>query len=118
MAAPLPVANRRMRRLFLQRQAIGPAKPGFDKARLLALIEQLGYVQVDSVNAVDANTVVTDSLAFGCGTGWSRVGMWCIENNLRGGTGSTYGNAITTCHGQGASVCSMGALMACDTIEP
>jgi len=42
-----------MRRLFLRRQAIVPARPGFDKARLLELIEQLGYVQVDSINVVE-----------------------------------------------------------------
>lgn len=42
-----------MRRLFLQRQAIAPARPGLDKARLLTLIEKLGYVQVDSINVVE-----------------------------------------------------------------
>ena len=53
MPPPLPVPNRRMRRLVLERQAIGPARPGFDKEGLLALIEQLGYVQVDSINVVE-----------------------------------------------------------------
>jgi len=53
MPAPLSIPNRSMRRLFLQRQGIAPARPGFDKARLLELIEQLGYVQVDSINVVE-----------------------------------------------------------------
>ncbi len=42
-----------MRRLFLQRQAIVSARPGFDKERLFELIERLGYVQVDSINVVE-----------------------------------------------------------------
>ena len=53
MPAPLSVPNRSMRRLFLRRQGIAPARPGFDKARLLERIEQLGYVQVDSINVVE-----------------------------------------------------------------
>lgn len=53
MPAPLPVPNRAMRRLVLERQGIAPTRRGFDKARLLELIEQLGYVQVDSINVVE-----------------------------------------------------------------
>jgi uncharacterized protein YcaQ len=53
MPVPLSIKNRSMRRLFLERQAITPARPGFDKARLLELIEKLGYVQVDSINVVE-----------------------------------------------------------------
>ena len=53
MSAPLSVPNRAMRRLFLAGQAIAPARPGFDKAKLLELVEQLGYVQVDSINVVE-----------------------------------------------------------------
>jgi len=42
-----------MRRLFLQRQAIVSARPGFDKERLFELVERLGYIQVDSINVVE-----------------------------------------------------------------
>ncbi len=53
MPDPLFIPNGSMRRLFLQRHAIAPARPGFDQTRLLELIEQLGYVQVDSINVVE-----------------------------------------------------------------
>jgi len=87
----------------------------------VAIGNNTSTIEVDGtldVNAIDANSVVTDNLAFGCGTGWSRVGMWCIENNLRGASGTNYHSAIGVCHDQGASVCSISALMACDTAEP
>ncbi|MBW2724578.1 MAG: YcaQ family DNA glycosylase [Deltaproteobacteria bacterium] len=48
------ISNRAMRRLFLERQGLSsPARPRFDKRDLLQLVEQLAYVQVDSINVVE-----------------------------------------------------------------
>ena len=57
MHAPLSVSNRSIRRVSLQRQAIASARPGFDKPRLLQLIKQLGYVQVDSIQVATKGTL-------------------------------------------------------------
>jgi len=54
MSAPRVIDNRTARRLFLQRQGLSfpPQKKLSDEA-LLALIEHLGFVQVDSIQTVE-----------------------------------------------------------------
>lgn len=48
------ISNRAMRRLVLEEQALSAAPHApFDKQKLQALIEQLAYVQVDSINIVE-----------------------------------------------------------------
>jgi uncharacterized protein YcaQ len=51
---PASISNRAMRRLVLEEQALSeaPTSP-FDKVKLQALVEQLAYVQVDSINVVE-----------------------------------------------------------------
>lgn len=53
MRNPTIVDNATARRLFLRRHMLsGPMPAGTPKARLAALIDRLGFVQVDSVNTV------------------------------------------------------------------
>ncbi|WP_102226247.1 winged helix-turn-helix domain-containing protein [Acidimangrovimonas sediminis] len=53
MSTPIPLSNAQARRLFLHRHGLAeaPAGPGRG-ADLMALIEQLGFVQIDSINTV------------------------------------------------------------------
>ena len=50
----IPVSNAKARRIFLERQGLA-APPGaaLGKAGLLAMIERLGFVQVDSIRTVE-----------------------------------------------------------------
>jgi len=53
MNPPLTLSNRTARRLFLERQGLSaPPRNKLDDAGLLALIEDLGFVQVDSIKTV------------------------------------------------------------------
>lgn len=53
MSTPIPLSNRAARRLFLDRHGLAETPAGPAKGEdLLALIERLGFVQVDSINTV------------------------------------------------------------------
>jgi len=53
MSTPLAICNRNARRLFLKRQGLSaPPRVKLSDADLLALIEGLGFVQVDSIKTV------------------------------------------------------------------
>jgi len=52
--APLTISNTLARRIFMERQGLlAPPTPKQSKADLLALIEKLGFVQVDSIATVE-----------------------------------------------------------------
>jgi hypothetical protein len=54
MSSPRVIDNRTARRLFLQRQGLSfPPQKKLSDAALLALIEHLGFVQVDSIQTVE-----------------------------------------------------------------
>lgn len=60
------IANARARRLFLDRHALAEAPARRDDAALLALIERLGFVQVDSIRTVErAHHMILHSRAAG-----------------------------------------------------
>jgi uncharacterized protein YcaQ len=49
-----PIANRAMRRLFLERQGLGGSpRAEIDKRDVLRLVKQLAYLQIDSINVVE-----------------------------------------------------------------
>jgi uncharacterized protein YcaQ len=51
---PIPIANRAARRFFIERAGLSGAAPkASDRAGLYDAIERLGFVQLDSINAVE-----------------------------------------------------------------
>lgn len=68
---------------------------------------------------VSGDMSISGSLNFGCPANWVRAGRWCIHNTLAGSAnGSNFGSVSSTCHSRGGGVCSIDALLACDSIEP
>ncbi len=81
-------------------------------------VEHNGETEVTNNLRVNGSAVITGALNYGCGSGWVRVGAWCIENQVRGQLGINYTQALNACHNVGANVCPIGALLACDSISP
>ena len=74
---------------------------------------------VTSLSAISQGTddeiTVSGSLSATCPPDTSRVGAWCITNEV--GEKIYWKEAAENCHDRGMSICPLAALMTCDDIE-
>ena len=58
----------------------------------------------------------TGTVEGGCSPGTTQIGKWCVDDQFH--SPKNFAGASAECHGQGASICSIEALMLCDVLGP